>query len=301
VVPHIPTTTSATRDSAPTQPFWRVSVNSGRYYTCVISVGQIGSSAGSIISTVSRCAHVLLNEEFTSCWGRSRWADLERWRARRPDAIVVPSDDRHARLIIREELQLNGDKPFVTLRNTPTVTLPAQTDWHRSRGVLDGKKIFINAKTIADWTQVPEILCSVNEIAKSAHRLRKLSLLLLIKFSTAACISDVSDYYWPADAVLLSESRPPDATHSSARSLPTADSRWGHPFARRYPLVAQSRGTAQHDARPQRQYVRRLALPGCRRPQPTIRSCRPDDPFVPPTPNGKSGSPITTRISGPRH
>src|SRR6516164_1627219 len=31
VVPHIPTTTSATRDSAPTQPFWRVSVNSGRY------------------------------------------------------------------------------------------------------------------------------------------------------------------------------------------------------------------------------------------------------------------------------
>src|SRR5215471_14352819 len=32
VVPHTPTTTSATRDPAPTQPFWRVSVNSGRYY-----------------------------------------------------------------------------------------------------------------------------------------------------------------------------------------------------------------------------------------------------------------------------
>src|SRR5215831_14003009 len=31
VVPHTPTTTSATRDPAPTQPFWRVSVNSGRY------------------------------------------------------------------------------------------------------------------------------------------------------------------------------------------------------------------------------------------------------------------------------
>ena len=36
MVPHIPTTTSATRDSAPTQPFWRVSVNSGRYYTLLV-------------------------------------------------------------------------------------------------------------------------------------------------------------------------------------------------------------------------------------------------------------------------
>jgi glycosyltransferase involved in cell wall biosynthesis len=156
--------------------FLELTLRFARYaaYKCVFSVGQIGSYIGSIISTVSRCPHVLLNEEFPSCWGRSRWADLERRCARLADAIVVPSDDRHARL--REELQLNGDKPFVTVRNTPTVTLPpADTDWHRFLGIPDGKKIFIHAGSIADWAQVPEILCSVN--------------------------------YWPADAVLLLHSR----------------------------------------------------------------------------------------------
>jgi hypothetical protein len=38
VVSHIPTTISATRDLSPMQPFWRVSLNSGRYETAPIGL-----------------------------------------------------------------------------------------------------------------------------------------------------------------------------------------------------------------------------------------------------------------------
>jgi hypothetical protein len=72
--------------------------------------------------------------------GQSRWLALERWAARRADAIVVPSDDRHTTL--REELQRNADRPFVTIRNTPELTLPlVHMDWHRLMGIPYGKKI----------------------------------------------------------------------------------------------------------------------------------------------------------------
>jgi hypothetical protein len=139
-------------------------------YNCVFSVGLIGSYIGGIISAASRCPFVLLNDEFPSLYGDSRWLALQRWGARRADVIVVPSDDRHTTL--REELQLNADKPFVTIRNTPELILPlVHMDWHRPMGIPYGKKIFIHAGSIADWAQVPEILGSVS--------------------------------YWPEDAVLL--------------------------------------------------------------------------------------------------
>jgi hypothetical protein len=103
-------------------------------------------------------------------YGQSKWLALERWGARRADVIVVPSDDRHTTL--REELRLNAAKPFVTIRNTPELTLPlVHMDWHRLMGIPYGKSIFIHAGTIGDWAQVPEILASVS--------------------------------YWPDDAVLL--------------------------------------------------------------------------------------------------
>jgi hypothetical protein len=139
-------------------------------YKCVFSVGLIGNYIGGVISTASRCPFVLLSDEFPSMYGQSRWLALERWAARRADAIVVPSDDRH--ITLREELQLNADKPIVTIRNTPELTLPlVHMDWHRLMGIPYGKKIFIHAGSIADWAQVPEILGSVS--------------------------------YWPDDAVLL--------------------------------------------------------------------------------------------------
>jgi hypothetical protein len=145
-------------------------------YKCVFSVGQIGSYIGAIISRASRCPYILLNDEFPSCWGRSIWTPLERWGARRADAIIVPSEDRQTTL--REELQLDRTKRFVTIRNTPELSLPvAQMDWHRIMNIPCDKKIFLHAGSLADWAQVPELLVSVS--------------------------------YWPVDAVLLIHSRSP--------------------------------------------------------------------------------------------
>jgi hypothetical protein len=142
-------------------------------YKCVFSVGLIGNYIGGIISAASRCPFVLLNDEFPSHddpYGKPRWRVLERWAARRADVIVVPSDDRCT--ILAEELRLNTDKPFVTIRNTPELTLPSvHIDWHSTIGIPHGKKIFIHAGSIGDQAQVPEILASVS--------------------------------YWPEDAVLL--------------------------------------------------------------------------------------------------
>jgi hypothetical protein len=114
----------------------------------VFSVGLIGSYIGGLISTASRCPFVLLNEEFPSFFEAlhpySGWLPLERWAARRADAIIVPSDNRVATL--RDELQLNTDKPFITVRNTPELKLPSHhIDWYKCMGIPRGKKIFINA------------------------------------------------------------------------------------------------------------------------------------------------------------
>jgi hypothetical protein len=139
-------------------------------YQCVFSAGLIGNYIGGIVSATSRCPFVLLNDEFPSTYGQNRWLSLQRWAARRADMIVVPSDDWH--MTLREELRLSAEKPFVTIRNTPELTLPlVHIDWHSRIGIPSGRRIFVHAGSVADWTQVPEILASVS--------------------------------YWPADAVLL--------------------------------------------------------------------------------------------------
>ena len=128
-------------------------------YACVFSVGQKGSYVGGMISLVSRCPHVLLNDEFPSPW-LPNWAHLERWSAHRAEVIIVPSEEREPKL--REIFNLSETKPFVTLRNTAKVTEPLPNlDWHGRLGIPDGTRIFINAGFLHDWSQVPEIMSSV--------------------------------------------------------------------------------------------------------------------------------------------
>jgi hypothetical protein len=137
------------------------------HYQYVFSVGLIGSYIGGLVSAVSRCPFFLLNDEFPSMYeppnmyGHSGWLRLERWAASRADAIIVPSDDRDTTL--REELRLNTDTPFITIRNTPELKLPLEhINWHRRMRIPSDKKIFIHAGSLADWAQVPEILVSVS-------------------------------------------------------------------------------------------------------------------------------------------
>src|SRR5262249_61365001 len=91
--------------------------------------------------------------------------------------MLSPSEDRKNRLA--EELRLKTSTQFFTIHNTQTITFPLpQMDWHRFMHIPYGKKIFLQAGALADWTQVPELLVGVG------------------------C--------WPDDAVLLLHSQTPD-------------------------------------------------------------------------------------------
>jgi hypothetical protein len=148
-------------------------------YQCAFGLGRNGSYLGALISVASRCSLVILNDEFPSFFGVSRlWDPLEHWAAERASVIIVPSADRIQHLT--EELGLaNQGKTFVEFRNTPKVPHPLERrDWHAQLGIPPGRRIFLNAGTLSDGMQVPEMLSSV--------------------------------VYWPADAVLLLHSRAPE-------------------------------------------------------------------------------------------
>jgi glycosyltransferase involved in cell wall biosynthesis len=147
-------------------------------YECAFGLGQIGSYLSAVFSLASRCPLVLLNDEFPSMFKPSQWSALERWAAQRAHVIIVPSADRIPALA--EELGLSDqEKRFVEFRNAPKVSRPLEKrDWHALLGIPSGQRIFLNAGTLHDWGQVPEILSST--------------------------------VYWPPDSVLLLHSRAPE-------------------------------------------------------------------------------------------
>jgi hypothetical protein len=146
-------------------------------YACSFGLGQIGSYLGAVISLASRCPLVLLNDELPSQWGRSRWAALERWAAKRANVVIVPSAT--AIPYLAGELGISDQNgAFVEFRNTPKVSHPLEKrDWHAALGIPSSQRIFLHAGSMGDWAQVPEILSS------AAH--------------------------WPSNAVLLLHSRTP--------------------------------------------------------------------------------------------
>jgi glycosyltransferase involved in cell wall biosynthesis len=160
-------------------------------YACAFGLGQIGSYLGAVISLVSRCPLVLLNDEFPSAFGHNPWGALERWAAQRANVIIVPSADRIPHLA--EELGLSDQrKKFVEFRNTPKVSHPLEKrDWNAVLGIPSGKRIFLNAGTLSEWSQIPEILCST--------------------------------VHWPSDSVLLLHSKTPEKEGSYRQQLSHLD------------------------------------------------------------------------------
>ena len=160
-------------------------------YQCAFGLGQIGSCLGAAISLASRCPLVILNDEFPSYFGFSRWAPFERWAAERANVIIVPSADRIQHLAEELGLHIQG-KTFIEFRNTPKVSHPLEKrDWHALLGIPSSKRIFLNAGTLGEWSQVPEILCSI--------------------------------VHWPSDSVLLLHSRTPDKEGWYRRQLSHLD------------------------------------------------------------------------------
>ena len=127
-------------------------------YSCAFGLGQIGAYIASIISIVSRCPFIYYNDEFPSCWGNGIWSQIERRVVEQAIMIVVPDEQRFLQL----SLELNiRDKPYAALPNIPIKTSIENIDWHQRLNIPADNTPFLHAGSVADWSQVPEILSSV--------------------------------------------------------------------------------------------------------------------------------------------
>jgi hypothetical protein len=136
------------------------SFQQGPGYRCVFGVGQMGAYAAAIVAQRNGCPLVLLNNEFPSQWGAAPLAQAEATASARATLLVVPDPCRIEPLL--RELHLSSDKPCVALPNGPPDLLPATNDdWHARLGIEPGAAICLNAGSLADFAQLPELMTTV--------------------------------------------------------------------------------------------------------------------------------------------
>jgi hypothetical protein len=129
-------------------------------YAAVFAVGQIGAFVGDIVARASSCPLILANDEFPSMWGETVWAKLERRAARRAAAFIMPSAGRFEQLC--KELAIEPSAECFVFPNIAKVERPAEDwIWAEILGLPAGKKVILQAGTVKDAFQAPEILCSL--------------------------------------------------------------------------------------------------------------------------------------------
>ncbi len=129
-------------------------------YSCVFGVGQIGNHIANRMARSIKCPLIYINDELPSEWPHTTWLQSEREAAQNAAIIIVPDPLRFRPLC--QELGINDTKPYAFLPTVPIVP-PALKDvnWHEQLGLPSGSIPFLQAGSLADWTQVPEILSSV--------------------------------------------------------------------------------------------------------------------------------------------
>jgi glycosyltransferase involved in cell wall biosynthesis len=148
-----------------------------KHYKCIFGVGQVGIYIASLISASSNAPLIYFNDEFPSTWGDSSLAIWERKAAVLSDIIVVPDECRYAPLC--EELGILDNKPYAVIPNLTQTTIPENSiDWHTYYNLPKNTSLFLNAGSLADWAQIPELLCTLP--------------------------------YWPDNTALILHSRTPD-------------------------------------------------------------------------------------------
>ena len=129
-------------------------------YRCVIGLGQFGGIIARGMAVPARCPMIYLNEELPSAWPQTLLTWLECRALRGADLLVSPDSTRNPQLL--RELQLPPDTPTGVLYNLPILERePPAIDWHQRLGIPRGKQIVLHAGSVADWSQVPEVLASV--------------------------------------------------------------------------------------------------------------------------------------------
>jgi glycosyltransferase involved in cell wall biosynthesis len=131
-------------------------------YSAVFGMGQIGVYIAYILAKLNRCPLIVFNDEFPSCFGRSRWTEKEAKALRNADIICVPDINR-VKTLCREVPGI-ASKTFIEILNTPIrdgTALP-KLNWHQRLGLKPGTIPVICAGGMGDHNQIPELLYSVH-------------------------------------------------------------------------------------------------------------------------------------------
>lgn len=136
-------------------------------YCCVFGLGQIGAYIAAILAGINRCPFIYINDEFPSAWPPTSWASLEQLIVKTAVMVVLPDKQRF--LPLCRELNLHPSTPYAVLPNIPLIMPSFEvTDWRKQLRIPVGTIPFLYAGGIGDWSQVPELLCSVPYWPKQA-------------------------------------------------------------------------------------------------------------------------------------
>jgi glycosyltransferase involved in cell wall biosynthesis len=128
-----------------------------------ISLGQKALVSSGPLTSLLGIPSIYLNDEFPSCWPRA-WASMEKEYAAQAQLLVVPDKCRSEKLV--EELSITKESPKVcTIYNAPPIedldvdSLSA-TKYLKTLGLEPNQQFVMNAGSIADWAQAPELMIS---------------------------------------------------------------------------------------------------------------------------------------------
>lgn len=130
----------------------------------IVCLGQKALVACGPIAHFFGYQTLYLNDEFPSCWS-TRWRSSEIRHSSRCLAIVVPDPCRIEPL--RKELNHYQHTPcYASIYNTLpfqpiSPSCPASNDLLHRLGIRDNCKVVLNAGSIADWAQIPEVLAGI--------------------------------------------------------------------------------------------------------------------------------------------
>jgi glycosyltransferase involved in cell wall biosynthesis len=133
-------------------------------YCCVFGVSQIGHYIAHTIAKHNSAPFIYFNDEFPSYlgsnWENNKLTKLEKQIVRKTSMIIVPDSQRFIPLC--EELGISDLTPHAELPNiTLNQTSIDYIDWHKRLGIPSDSIPFLNAGSLADWAQIPELLSSI--------------------------------------------------------------------------------------------------------------------------------------------
>ena len=164
------------------KPFIKLELGLSNKYDLVFGLGQIGIYLAELMARKCGAEYIYLNDEFPSSYGTDHnnfWKKKEREAALHMCLLIAPDPQRIP--VLCKELEITADRIATAVVPNAITQSPVVKDinWAERLRLPEGAIPLLHAGSVSDWAQIPEILSSL--------------------------------LYWPADTVLIINSRTPVA------------------------------------------------------------------------------------------